>query len=528
MKKTKWKVLSLVLFFAIVVTQITSMALAATFSVESSRERLLIQIPYGENENCAAISGSVEKKEEIVGPNSFSIAEDGTFFILDTCNYRVIHYAKDGVILEQYGMPHSMWGLDMEVCGDDLYVLCDDYCIYYISMLEVDSKWTKIGAASVTSISSLCRENNIVYGRAWDGQEVYVTEQKTLASCPNIDLGYDEKVSKGYINKQGIHYSLDFQAEPIGAYIIKTIDNSAYILEQEALLRNNPYVEMRIGKYCEGSKAETAILRPLTGCMYVPFRCSYVTDLGNVYQLYPKAEGLCIYEIPWASGERTNITPEMIALDAIKNPIASNPTKSTTYATRATALTRAHNMQIYAWYYDASVNHTPSTSTKTSPVHLTSSNSGNQTGIPYCWGGMNGIDTGTYTGSTSQYMKNFSDALSGGQTAGNINTSSSGFVSGTAGLDCTGFVSAAYQFTFKLGSNIPSYFTATTWADAVAGDVADGPTHAFMLKYKYSGGVGNYMMSTYESVNSGSKHAVIINYRYYNNVVSTYSIYGID
>ena len=122
MKKTKWKVLSLVLFFAIVVTQITSMALAATFSVESSRERLLIQIPYGENENCAAISGSVEKKEEIVGPNSFSIAEDGTFFILDTCNYRVIHYAKDGVILEQYGMPHSMWGLDMEVCGDDLYV----------------------------------------------------------------------------------------------------------------------------------------------------------------------------------------------------------------------------------------------------------------------------------------------------------------------------------------------------------------------------------------------------------------------
>ena len=217
----------------------------------------------------------------------------------------------------------------------------------------------------------------------------------------------------------------------------------------------------------------------------------------------------------------------MIALDAIK-PDNTASAKSASYATRDTALARAYNMQIYSWYYDASANYTAPTTIKTSPVQLTSSNSGYQTGIPYCWGGMNGIDTGTYTGSTSQYMKNFSDALSAGQTAGNINTANASYVSGTAGLDCTGFVSAAYQFTVKLGSNIPAYFTQTTWADSVAGDVADGPTHAFMLKYKYSGGVGNYMMSTYESVNSGSKHAVILNYRYYNAVVGTYNIYGID
>lgn len=129
---------------------------------------------------------------------------------------------------------------------------------------------------------------------------------------------------------------------------------------------------------------------------------------------------------------------------------------------------------------------------------------------------MNGWDTGTYTGSTKAWMINFDTALSKGQTAENVNTSAPGYVSGTAGLDYSRFISAMFKFNTKLStSSIPSYFTKITWSQVAPGDIANyAGHHVYMIKYKYTNNGEFYMMSTYESTTQGSYQGMTILYRY--------------
>ncbi|MGF7047384.1 hypothetical protein J2T13_001889 [Paenibacillus sp. DS2015] len=67
------------------------------------------------------------------------------------------------------------------------------------------------------------------------------------------------------------------------------------------------------------------------------------------------------------------------------------------------------------------------------------------------------------TTHSSSSWTNFKDAISKGKFAGNVNTSTSGYQSGTAGLDCSGFVGGAAGFTAKLGTYdlASSTYTAT-------------------------------------------------------------------
>ena len=70
-----------------------------------------------------------------------------------------------------------------------------------------------------------------------------------------------------------------------------------------------------------------------------------------------------------------------------------------------------------------------------------------QVGTPYCWGGFDSI----YTSNNPGYST-FSAAINAGYVAGNVSSAYSYKVPGTAGLDCSGFVSAVYAFTSKQGT----------------------------------------------------------------------------
>ncbi|MBR3581179.1 MAG: hypothetical protein IKN95_09325 [Lachnospiraceae bacterium] len=70
-----------------------------------------------------------------------------------------------------------------------------------------------------------------------------------------------------------------------------------------------------------------------------------------------------------------------------------------------------------------------------------------QVGTPYCWGGFDSY----YTSNTTN-CSNFVQAINAGNIAGNICSTSIDKVAGTCGLDCSGFVSAVYGFSYKLGT----------------------------------------------------------------------------
>lgn len=85
----------------------------------------------------------------------------------------------------------------------------------------------------------------------------------------------------------------------------------------------------------------------------------------------------------------------------------------------------------------------------TIPAHISGASVGStMTGIPYCWGGFNGLDT------NGNWIKYSEAALLNRQTAGNIRTrddngNSIGHQTKTIGVDCSGFVSSAYGLTSR-------------------------------------------------------------------------------
>ncbi|KZL90808.1 cell wall-binding repeat-containing protein [Clostridium magnum] len=108
------------------------------------------------------------------------------------------------------------------------------------------------------------------------------------------------------------------------------------------------------------------------------------------------------------------------------------------YISRQEAQDRAYKMTDALWRYVKSLNGNVQSDIKL-PDQLKNETNSQQIGIPYAWGGSDGIDTR----STSQWS-NFFDAINKGAMAGNINYTG-GYKAGTAGIDCSGFVQSVLK-----------------------------------------------------------------------------------
>jgi len=252
------------------------------------------------------------------------------------------------------------------------------------------------------------------------------------------------------------------------------------------------YVETRVGHYSNGEKIYTALALPVNSNYYtkVPYKYIYATK-NKVYQMTTTQNSLDIFELIPQIGKVSNIDKNLIKKYMIKSPKLTKEPVQILTTTRSDALDRAFEMFAYGWTYDPSQHFTTTTTYKQSPEQLVGvSTITNFGGIPYKWGGMNGKDTDNF----SSYG-NFNDELNS-KTAGDIKSPPPGtpewekplyVTSSTAGIDCSGFISAAYEFIFKLGtSTIPDYFTTTTWVALLPGDIANRVNrHVWMMKYRY-------------------------------------------
>jgi cell wall-associated NlpC family hydrolase len=157
------------------------------------------------------------------------------------------------------------------------------------------------------------------------------------------------------------------------------------------------------------------------------------------------------------------------------------------------------------WTYNPSTMRTADTSTTACPDWLSSYTSPISVGsIPYCWGGC-------YGDVSACGLTSFTNALSSyNYTAGNIDCDA-GWVSGTAGVDCSGFISVAYRLSTKYNTTgLASYFTKlSSWSSIQAGDIFDYPaSHVVMYYYNVynsSGVLTSY--ETLEATTSGTDKA---------------------
>lgn len=121
------------------------------------------------------------------------------------------------------------------------------------------------------------------------------------------------------------------------------------------------------------------------------------------------------------------------------------------------------------------------------------------TGIPYNWGGIDGIDTCSYKAPWT----NFLDAVNRGAFTGNVNSKSGlGYISGTAGMDCSGFVQAAFNIAdYKQSTTtlLNNYFTKIDINSLQHMDILDKPGDHVVIFDKWGTLNGIYGAFTYEA-----------------------------
>jgi uncharacterized protein YraI len=171
------------------------------------------------------------------------------------------------------------------------------------------------------------------------------------------------------------------------------------------------------------------------------------------------------------------------------------------HITRSQVEQRALAMINLKWTFSKAKNtsiDSKSASFVTLPIQFKGITTGQMAGIPYNWGGMDSLDYSSDNGP----WNNFLDAVRKGAFTGNTNSKKGGYIPHTAGIDCSGFVQAAYNIKHsKLSSSslLNGFFKRIDLNKIKHMDILDYPgLHVVIFDRwgKYNGVEGAY---TYES-----------------------------
>ncbi len=173
-----------------------------------------------------------------------------------------------------------------------------------------------------------------------------------------------------------------------------------------------------------------------------------------------------------------------------------------TSITRSEAEQRALNMINLNWTYSNIKNSNLSANYLqfvTQPTQFNNVTTSQVTGIPYNWGGSDSLNSNSYNAPWT----NFLDAINNNAYAGNVNTDAGyGYIPGTAGIDCSGFVQASFNISgYKLSTStlFNEYFTKINLSDIKHMDILDKPGDHVVIFDKWGSRNGVSGAFTYEA-----------------------------
>ncbi|MBV7273704.1 SH3 domain-containing protein [Clostridiaceae bacterium UIB06] len=203
---------------------------------------------------------------------------------------------------------------------------------------------------------------------------------------------------------------------------------------------------------------------------------------------------------------KKNLTGIFAALIAITSvitiPIYKANAAVQTPITRSQVEKRSVSMMDLTWTYSSDKNSNISSKYSlnvTLPKQFQGVTTAQFTGIPYDWGGIDGIDTNSYNTPWTGFL----DAVSKGAFTGNVSSQSGlGYIPGTAGMDCSGFVQAAFNIVdYKQSSTtlLNNYFTKIDLNSLQHMDILDKPGNHVVIFDKWGTLNGINGAFTYES-----------------------------
>lgn len=176
---------------------------------------------------------------------------------------------------------------------------------------------------------------------------------------------------------------------------------------------------------------------------------------------------------------------------------------------RSAAYKRGMDIINYVWEYAPSRNGKITSSDIALPEYLRDGKTQRISGIPYCWGGYLSLDT-----SNKSEVKNFQEAISKGYVSGNV-VCEGGYKDFTAGLDCSGFVSAVFNLPEKCSTQtLKYYFDTIDIRDIKPMDIFNSEkNHTFVFIRETPDKRGIITMESTTSKYASTKDKTVINYR---------------
>ena len=254
--------------------------------------------------------------------------------------------------------------------------------------------------------------------------------------------------------------------------------------------------------------------------LYQPNRTVCITDNGNIYQMIVDKDKLTIFEISPEKNYISRLKGKVTEISDIKRDYVKDLNISV--VTDKYFVWKAIEAHIYeensAWTYNSTYNGnknvTGNPAEVAQPHQLLTLNNGIDhyiQGIPYCWGGK---DTPNY------FQDKISRRTSPMYYAGNIDSKYSNgtyhdYISGTAGIDCSGFVCNCFSLPVLGTSDLmsSSYFNKIgDWKQGKQFDILLKSGHVMILNnYNIVNGqsVGCYV---WESTTRDGVDAVLANY----------------
>ncbi|MCX7884150.1 MAG: hypothetical protein N2448_03860 [Caloramator sp.] len=208
------------------------------------------------------------------------------------------------------------------------------------------------------------------------------------------------------------------------------------------------------------------------------------------------------------------ITFFIVIINKPKQKIPKQPEKKVIIRDikRSTAYKRGIDIINYVWEYNVYRNGKEDKKDIKLPSYLEDKVSIKSCGIPYCWGGFFSFDS-----SNDINVKNFKEAIDRGYTAGNIICKGE-YKNYTAGLDCSGFVSAVYNLPEKCATfTLKDYFNPIDIKDIKPMDIFNSEkNHTFIYLRESRDKKGIITMES--TTGKSKKDKTIINYRSYEEI----------
>lgn len=372
------------------------------------------------------------------GPEAFYVENESSIYILDTVNDRINHYVR-GRFAESITLTDVKAPQCFAMMPDGTLYVSDSYngevtlVVYSVNGAVTSYELPELEYVDVRNISvkrdgSLCLSDWYdLYFYDLDGESAEFLKKETLECVGAPEVAYSKYLGDG----KDCHYEMQ-----------------TTLVESSMLLG-----EISIAAVDENGNAMGSARVPLEEFVYRPNQYVQIGKKGSVYMMVPTETGLEIRKVALGRVSDSRLDEVMAMAEEYEAEVAEQMQYAVAPVslslTREEVLERANLITMQSWTLSAENVDIAGMSHVDLPDYIQDivdsgalKNGGTvkMTGIPYCWGGFDC----RYTSNNYSY-DNFVEAINAGYIAGNVDTSNGNQkVSGTAGLDCSGLVSAAY------------------------------------------------------------------------------------